>query len=154
MFSPSWIVFLPLYKKPVVRHSGKQPVLRVDFIVSYIGVVSIVNYDAEQVRLLQGSRLWKCIKICFKVIIGHHHQNNLLGFIRRATSLHVSTTKSSSSTNKIREIKATSRVHFYILRLKSQSLGATIYICQYKRRKPIKYLIIKMRVKQCRHWQS
>jgi hypothetical protein len=46
----------PKYTKPAVRHSGKHPVLRADFVVSCIGVVSIANYDPKTLYLLQGSR--------------------------------------------------------------------------------------------------
>ena len=104
-------------------------------------------------------------------------QNCLLGFIRRAARLDVATTNRHLQPIKQCEIKTTSKFHFFIVKLKSQSMGATIYIyiyiyththtlthihtyihtyvcvCEYKRRKPIKsikYMIRKMRVKQCR----
>jgi hypothetical protein len=77
-------------------------------------------------------------------------QNCLLGFIRRAARLDVSTTSRHLQPIKQREMKTTSQLHFCIVRLKSQSLGITICVCacvcvcmcvcvcQYKRRKPIK----------------
>jgi hypothetical protein len=43
-FGLLWIVFYSKYKKPAARYSGKQPVLLADFVVLYVGVVSIVNY--------------------------------------------------------------------------------------------------------------
>jgi hypothetical protein len=68
------LFYCPKYKKLAVRHSGKQHVLRADFFVSYIGVVSIVNYDPRTLHLLQDSRLQKSNRMCFKAVIDGRHK--------------------------------------------------------------------------------